>query len=554
MKELKRFNESFNIDSRLFTKVELTDTLQEKINSDVRLTESFALDESKTVWEVPISAYDVENANGRIYSKALWENVINNQRHMWEGSPMLANHPAGDSDGSPSDICGVWLDARIDESDGYVYGKFIPSGHNGGEMVSHLGNGLRAGTSSSGFGELSRDGKTVEASTYQIERLSDWVLNPSQGTYFTSEAKKNPPSIKENTNNKLREGAPSVKISKLEEKKFRKDIEAFLEDTNQIEDPNLRLKELEEILSYFNEGVTPDLKEKVEARLLSEKEAIASIIKEDKVLKEELGVVNPEDLKEKLGKIASEVNILKEDALDWQSVSNKLQEKIQTLKANLNARPTEAYVEHLRDRNKKLFAENNNLTRKVITEAAYKTVLEGKKEAVLDHLQKTIAKYKESIAYLENENKTTTEKLSEALKAKDEEISNLKTKMEEAEGEYNVFKENLNKSVVTRGSDAIKTFVSFQESSEIDNYWADVVLRHGVDIKPYEERIRGAKTLKEAMAIYMKVLPMLNESVEYYDAKLNESVSISRTERGKILESKGMKTVTTHNKLPKGWL
>lgn len=559
MKELKRFTENFSIDSRLFRKAELTDSLREKINSNKKLTESFAMDESKTIWEVPISMYDVENANGRIYSKALWENVINNQRHVWEGSPMLSNHPAGDSDGSPSDICGVWLDARIDESDGYVYGKFIPSGSNGKEMEDHLGNGLRAGTSSSGFGELARDGKTVEASSYQIERLSDWVLNPSQGTFFTYEAKKGPSmkenkdSIKESTNNKLEEGAPSVKISKLEEKKFRKDIEAFLEDTNQIEDPHLKLAELEEILTYFNEGVAPELKEKVEAKLVAEKEAIAAKIKDNEILKEELGIENTNDLKEKLGKIASEVDILKEDALDWQAVSAKLQEKILALKERLSGRPTEAYVEHLRDRNKKLFSENNTLNGKIVEETEYKTTLEETKKEVLDKLQKTISKYKETITYLEDENKTTAEKLSEALKTKEDEIATLKTKIEEAESDFGKFKENLNKSVVTRGSDVIKPFVNFKEDTEIDNYWADLVLRHGIDIKPFEERIRGTKTLKESMAVYMKVLPVLNESAEYYDAKLNESVSLGRKERGKILESKGMKLDKSFKKLPKGW-
>ncbi len=555
MKELKRFTEDFSIDSRLFKKAEMTDSLQEKINSNKKLTESFALGESKTVWEVPISMYDIENANGRVYSRALWENVINNQRHMWEGSPMLSNHPAGDSDGSPSDICGVWVDARIAE-DGYVYGKFIPSGVNGREMEDHLSNGLRAGTSSSGFGELMRDGKTVEASTYQIERLSDWVLNPSQGTFFTYEAKEGnsikeniKDSIKESTNNKSKEGVPSVKISKLEEKKFRKDIEAFLEDTNQIEDPNLRLLELEEILTYFNEGVAPDLKEQVEAKLLAEKEAITVTMKDDKVLKEELGVEGSEDLKEKLGKIATEVGILKEDALDWQAVSAKLQEKILVLKDKLKERPTEAYVEHLRDRNKKLFSENNNLNNTIIKEMEYKAILDENKKSVLGQLQKTIGKYKETISYLEKENSDTSKKLITALGEKDRELKNLKVKLDEAEVSYNAYKESLTTPVVTRGSEAITPFISFKEDTKIDNYWADLVLRHGIDIKPFEERIRGTKTLKESMSVYMKILPTLNESAEYYDAKLNESVSIGRKERGRILESKGMK-LDTYKSLP----
>ena len=100
----------------------------------------------------------------------------------------------------------------------------------------------------------------------------------------------------------------------------------------------------------------------------------------------------------------------------------------------------------------------------------------------------------------------------------------------------------------------MKGHVDFREGTEIDNYWADLVLRHGSGLKPFEERIRGAKTFREAQSIYMKVLPTLNESIDYYDAKLNESVSLSRTERGKILESKGMKLDKKPSKMPKGWV
>ncbi len=559
MKELKRFTETFSIDSKLFKHQEISTSLQEKINSSKKLTETLATTHSKTVWEVPISKYDVENANGRVYSKKLWENVINNQRNLWEGSPMLSNHPVDDSDGSPSDICGVWLDARIAE-DGYVYGQFIPSGQKGAEMEDHLRNGLRAGTSSSGFGELMRDGKTVDPSSYQIERLSDWVLNPSQGTFFTYEAKKENienngvDSIKESSD-KIKEGVSSVKISKLEEKKFRKDIEAFLQETNQIEDITLRLAELEEILTYFKEGVAPDLKEKVEAKLIAEKEAMVSTVKESKILEEELGVKDSQDLKKKLGKIVNEVDILKEDALDWQAVSEKLQEKVLALKEKLQQRPTEAYVEHLRNRNKNLFSENNRLSVELQKEEQFKEQLEKNKKAALDKLTKTISKYKETIALLEKESATSVEKLEKVLQEKDQQINNLQEELKESAKAFDAFKESLTTPVVTRASNEIKPFVSFREEEKIDSYWADLVMRHGIDIKPFEERIRGAKTLQEAMSVYMKVLPVLNESVEYYDAKLVESISLGKKERKKILESKGMKIdSTTHEKLPKGWI
>ena len=74
----------------------------------------------------PISRPDNENLNGRIYSSALWENVIN--KKMGNGNFGLCDHPEGD--GSVKDAFTVWHNIRFSESrqlivaDAYLFGEW----------------------------------------------------------------------------------------------------------------------------------------------------------------------------------------------------------------------------------------------------------------------------------------------------------------------------------------------------------------------------------------------------------------------------------------------
>ena len=139
----------------------------------------------------PISYYEKLNKNNRNYGKKLWENVRDKQRDTWLGSACLGDHPGKESDGDPKNICGVWLDMKLGEEDpdgsGIVYGLLCPCGHLGEDLTDYLRKGGKVGTSSSGYGRLLPDGVTVDPDNYLIERLADWVLNPSQGTYFKYE-------------------------------------------------------------------------------------------------------------------------------------------------------------------------------------------------------------------------------------------------------------------------------------------------------------------------------------------------------------------------------
>lgn len=560
---MQRLVETVSIDPKLFKKVEMNASLKEKAVAALasqHLTEAAV--GSQQAWEVPISKYDEENANGRFYPKALWERVINEQRHIWEGSPMLADHPSGESDGDPSRICGVWLEARMG-NDGYVYGTFMPSGSLGKDMQEHLRNGLRAGTSSSGFGELMSDKRTVDPSTYMIERLSDWVLTPSQGTYFTyeeatSEAKNASDSrLGESANRPesvVRETKTTMaKITKLEEKKFRKDMETFLEDAQKISDPQSRLQEFEEILTYFEEGAAPDLRESVVQKINEQRELIRVQLAEAAKLSEELGIKSADDLKEKLTAIAEDASVLSQEATDWKKVAESLQKKLDEAREKLASRPTEAYTAHLRARLKKLYAEKRVVDQQITAQTFKLTEAATKKTALLEAIDSEISGYKTQLA----EKDSRIVHLSKQIERLQANVTAGEQKLKEAKLAFDQYKQQQEAApkLMESPADTISRFVGFREEEQVDSYWADLAIRHGASIKAYEKRIRSAKTVREAMATYMKILPMLNEGVEYENARIPESVSLSREERGALLEKHGAKIERADmiSRLPPGW-
>lgn len=558
-----RLVETATIDPKLFKKVELNNALREKLNIAIKerkLTE--AITDETTAWEVPISRYDQENANGRIYPRALWERVLREQRHIWEGAPMLADHPSADSDGDPSRICGVWLEARIG-NDGYVYGTFLPSGSLGRDMQEHLRNGLRAGTSSSGFGELLHDNKTVNPDTYIIERLSDWVLTPSQGTYFTYEAttretKNASDSRLGESANKLesvvKENIPTMKITKLEEKKFRKDMEAFLEDAQKIVDPQERLKEFEEILTYFDEGAAPDLRERVVAKINEQREQIQAQLREAEKLEKELGIKNTDELKEKLTNIVEDADILHYEATDWKEIAASLQKKLDEAREELQERPTTAYTTHLRNKIKKLYAEKKLLERNINAQKAKMSAAAKKKNALLEAIDGEISDYKNKLLAEQRHSRHLKAQIERLQKQIKEDADKLK----EVTAAFQNYKNKVEAAPKLEASPALNMskYLNFREEDAINSYWADLVVRHGVDIKPYEKKILSAKTVREAMSNYMRILPFLNESKEYEAARIPESVAISLKERGALLEKAGarMAPASLEERLPQGWV
>ena len=662
---LERYIESLSVDHRLLIKAESNELKESLQRIPARLKESFK-EETAEGWWVPISFYNKKNGNGRIYNKRLWENVIRDQRDTFVGCPMLADHPSGDSDGNPKDICGVWLDCKLGDEDrngyGLVYGLLIPSGRIGEDLKDHLSKGLRIGTSSSGFGKLMKDGVTVDPNTYVIERLADWVLNPSQGTFFSYDENEDDiedKSIRESEETALEERSNYIanirdaaeryirchenpttdevvdyvldtfneapfsretverfvkdykldesksniylnttkekvvkdsKITKLEEKRIRKDLESFLEDANKIKDPQERLEEFKEIRSYLEDGACPDLREQVEQKIAEGEDFIRTALKEKLEFQEDLEIESPKDLKEKLSKISEDVQILEKESQDWKQISEALQTKYSETKAELEKRPSVAYAKYLKEKNTKLSEKLKEQTEKA--EASIKELTESLKK-----LQDEQVSLKESVKVLTQEKAALEEKVTTSSEESADSSSKLTEAIKENENlkaQLDTYKEkvvkliNLTSSQRTKLEEATKTredlrhlnlkknekikelgnqvkksnmqlheskakLVPVREPNAVEAFFESLYGDFGDEIIPYKRSILGKKTLAEAKRFfYQDVLQNLQESKEIDSMRIPENVSIDVEDRAEAIGANFKKQSMIERK-PKGW-
>lgn len=617
--DLTRYIESANIDNKLIMRAASGELKESLSKCTIKLRESVDTSEG---WWVPISFYGKKNGNGRIYNKKLWENVINNQRETWCGAPMLADHPTGDSDGSPKDICGVWLDARMEEAGpngiGLVYGLLVPSGHIGEDLKDHLSKGLKVGTSSSGFGKLLNDGVTVDPASYLIERLSDWVLNPSQGTFFSYEesddniVNKSIRESKENikmTDNFKENIVKDSKIAKLEEKKFRRDMESFLEDAAAIKDPQERLQEFREIKSYLEDGACPDLKEKIEEKIAVEEELIKKAISEKITLQEKFGIDSPKDLEAKITKIVEEASLADKEAKDWKAIAEKLQTKLQEAKTELDKRPTKAFADWQRNkintlktslseaasttkRASTVFKENCEELNKTIaslktsldeanakTTEAESALLEAKKNAMLEARSfkenATLADIKNSKAVALNEstsakndelqkaNVELTEKvdtLTKQLEEKVAKIVELEKALKEAKRSVERFSSRsaaLSEKLHNEKLSTQKIGVALGNATVAD-YVATLRESYGAAIIPFKKELLSCRNLTEAkQKFYSSILGRMEESANIDKMRMPSSTGISAKERAAKLSESGKTPVAKESAISrmraKGW-
>lgn len=289
-------------------------------NGSIHLIESKEGEKYKclaVVKSVPVSKF-TENLNNRVYSKSLWEKVKRNK--VAEGTLCLADHPSDDTDGSVKDIVGVWRNFKVNESnctaDLYLIGK------HGKQFLEVLQAGGRCGLSSVGFGELLEDEKTVNPETYELVRVSDWVLTPSQGVYaeqdhldsdtnsFTENKNK---QIKNNTNliernyNKMENSVQALTIRnnvKFALKESQKAIQSKGESLIESK------KDLQELLSYIPESYLDE-----RSKIQNEISLIEKTIKEtisDKTIKLKENEKQTLNLKEKYDTANSVIQKLKE--------------------------------------------------------------------------------------------------------------------------------------------------------------------------------------------------------------------------------------------------
>ena len=527
-----------------------------------------------------INDADHPNLNGRVYTRELWDNVINKQQDNWKGLCGLSDHPEGDDPGQFKQSSIVWLDMMIDDLNKIVWaiGSFVGQyGHLAQEIIEAGG---RIGFSSSGFGELMMDGKTVNPDTYQIERVADIVLNPSQGVYgdvtdeqhpnieYTSQKAIVAEAIKEIPNNKLSENiavetpAPQAKeplsailkekentnleinsvvpetngenkemaenvenkkalvLSEAEEKKLKKYIKQFLTESNDIHNPIDRLKELDEIMEMVESGEIHDLKEDVEKELIAERARLEEMVKDAQSIQDEFGV-SAKVFAENAKKVAQVADALEEENNSLKENAQKA-EKESTLLTE-QTHDFETLCAALTERVQTLFTENKKLKKE-------NNVLTVENAALKDKASKVTCLMKEATGLKADNQK---------LKLKADLRTRKSAALQESANEKTAIIEQKNRKLVAELNNLKETNASLESSNKkFEKKYAILVTRYKeladklniveADKRKFEEACRKTQTA-------------LDESVTEYNKLKETAVKVAKVAKSTKVENEKVK-------------
>ena len=527
-----------------------------------------------------INDADHPNLNGRVYTRELWDNVINKQQDNWKGLCGLSDHPEGDDPGQFKQSSIVWLDMMIDDLNKIVWaiGSFVGQyGHLAQEIIEAGG---RIGFSSSGFGELMMDGKTVNPDTYQIERVADIVLNPSQGVYgdvtdeqhpnieYTSQKAIVAEAVKEIPNNKLSENiavetpAPQAKeplsailkekentnleinsvvsetngenkemaenvenkkalvLSEAEEKKLKKYIKQFLTESNDIHNPIDRLKELDEIMEMVESGEIHDLKEDVEKELIAERARLEEMVKGAQSIQDEFGV-SAKVFAENAKKVAQVADALEEENNSLKENAQKA-EKESTLLTE-QTHDFETLCAALTERVQTLFTENKKLKKE-------NNVLTVENAALKDKASKVTCLMKEATGLKADNQK---------LKLKADLRTRKSAALQESANEKTAIIEQKNRKLVAELNNLKETNASLESSNKkFEKKYAILVTRYKeladklniveADKRKFEEACRKTQTA-------------LDESVTEYNKLKETAVKVAKVAKSTKVENEKVK-------------
>jgi hypothetical protein len=278
------------------------------------------------VYTFPFTRPGQKNLNGRIYPYSLWDRIFAQYRD--QSTLGLMNHP--EDDGDPKNIWCVWKNLRYNEDRTLgVADCYIIDNEWGKTALGVLENGGPVGLSSSGLGDFEVDGVTVDPNTYELERVADWVLNPSYLVFGTLENKKESAASGKPDVKSIEEGK-HMKILTLREKR---ELEASLMKIYEAVKvlPNLkeRLARAREALTFYEnedaggveffkkefEDLVSEAEEEFEAKLKSAEEA-------DDVKKES------EEIQKLAREKAKEAEDLKKENDELKKENEKLKDQI----------------------------------------------------------------------------------------------------------------------------------------------------------------------------------------------------------------------------------
>jgi hypothetical protein len=279
---------------RLVEKILVPARLFEKV--DTSLHEAVVGDKTYpilAVYRFPFTRPGQKNLNGRTYPYALWDRLF----AMNIVTVSLVNHP--DDDGDPVRIWAVMKNAGYskDRTLGMV-DCYIIDNELGRTAIGVLAAGGDIGLSSSGIGDFEADGETVASDSYELERWSDWVLNPSYSVFGkiddkVSEAIMTNPkqdknnSIPENPATELQEGKTGAGMKTLslrEKRELEASLKKIYEDVKGIKAVRERLNRAKEALTFYEGTDVESYKGEFEELIKeAEKEFEATVAKGEQV-------------------------------------------------------------------------------------------------------------------------------------------------------------------------------------------------------------------------------------------------------------------------------
>lgn len=514
---------------------------EDKINSVIRSLTEAGISNTPRLWEFPVSRINDAahpNLNGRVYNKALWENVINKQEDVWKGLAGLIDHPADDSYGSFGDQGIVWLGARIDEDTNLVYGigTFVGKGHLAEEIIDVGG---RVGFSSSGYGDFLEDGITVDPDSYEIERLADLVLCPSQSVYGTESdaivgdiGSENEVTngLYESTNKNKKNGDNMKKTDNSKSSVMTKMVEAYfkksLADAKAIKERNQRMVALNSLIEEIEQDQTQSeekdavAKEAQECLDADEAKADSAVDNSDQV-EDETGASNMEEAVAKIKEMKARIEAYEAKDKEAKAVADTLKTTMKQLesakaeaaglRSNLKAisESSDAQITRLqksRDIRKNLSERKlGELESEVEALNRVKSEVRSRNRELKAENDMLVARYNKLLtAYTAMREdfrraKIRNAKLSEAY----DKYTQLQRKVEEAAKEDSLVRDYYAKKT-TATSTRPRYGRALSENEEVRLYYADLKEQYGDAVRPYARDILTSKTLKDAQSVFMK--------------------------------------------------
>ena len=424
------------------------------------------------------------------------------------------------------------------------------------------------------------DGKTVNPDTYQIERVADIVLNPSQGVYgdvtdeqhpnieYTSQKAIVAEAIKEIPNNKLSENiaaetpAPQAKeplsailkekentnleinsvvsetngenkemaenvenkkalvLSEAEEKKLKKYIKQFLTESNDIHNPIDRLKELDEIMEMVESGEIHDLKEDVEKELIAERARLEEMVKDAQSIQDEFGV-SAKVFAENAKKVAQVADALEEENNNLKENAQKA-EKESTLLTE-QTHDFETLCAALTERVQTLFTENKKLKKE-------NNVLTVENAALKDKASKVTCLMKEATGLKADNQK---------LKLKADLRTRKSAALQESANEKTAIIEQKNRKLVAELNNLKETNASLESSNKkFEKKYAILVTRY----KELADKLSIVEADKRKFEeACQKTQTALDESVAEYNKLKETAVKVAKVAKSTKVENEKVK-------------